>query len=255
VSDVKLPAPNGDRFGDLSDANWDALREIAQQTNQRLPDAQLDACQCAPDADALRRVVLSSSHDGQPAPGLRFGDPRVMALLASLCAFSHLIDGFTNRSLRTLIAGLIPGYSARQMTYDLRRLRRKGLIRRIPRSHRYQLADHGRRTAVFFTQTYTRIVNPSLAELDPTLPDPIARRTPLGRSWRAFEHALDHRITDGGRHAFRRQGHIRREPELQPWPATRWRSYRCLAELLEPDDQQDQNYADRRHRDEHAAPE
>ena len=42
-----------------------------------------------------------------------------MALLSSLCAFTHLIGGFTNRSLRALIAEHIPGYSARQMTYDL----------------------------------------------------------------------------------------------------------------------------------------
>jgi hypothetical protein len=180
----------------LTDANWDALRQIGHQTNQRLLDAQLDACQCAPDADALCRVVLPSTHDGQPAPGLRFGDPRVMALLACLCAFTHLIDGFTNRSLRTLIAGLLPGYSARQMTYDLRRLRRKGLICRVPRSHRYQLTRDGRQLAVFLTKTYTRIVNPSLAELDPTLPEPIARRTPLGRPWREFERALAQRITD-----------------------------------------------------------
>jgi hypothetical protein len=82
------------------------------------------------------------------------------------------------------------------MTYDLRRLRRKGLIRRLPRSQRYQLTRDGRRTAVFLTKTYTRIVNPSLAELDPSLPAPIARRTPLGRPWREFEHALDQRIAD-----------------------------------------------------------
>ena len=49
-------------------------------------------------------------------------------------------------------------------------------------------------TAVFFTKTYTRIVNPSLAELDPQLPDPIARTTTLGGPWRAFQHALDDRI-------------------------------------------------------------
>ena len=41
-----------------------------------------------------------------------------------------------------------------------------------------------------------RIVNPSLAELDPTLPDEIADNHPLARAWRAFEHALDHRIAD-----------------------------------------------------------
>lgn len=180
----------------LTDQNWDALVQIGRQTNQRLLDAQLDACQCAPDADALARVVLPSTHDGQPAPGLRFGDPRVMALLACLCAFTHLIDGFTNRSLRTLIAQILPDYDARRMTYDLRRLRRKGLIRRLPRSNRYELTSTGRRLAVFFTKTHTRIVNPSLAELDPTLPEPIARRTPLGRPWREFEQALAQRIAD-----------------------------------------------------------
>jgi Mn-dependent DtxR family transcriptional regulator len=82
------------------------------------------------------------------------------------------------------------------MTYDLRRLRRKGLIERRPRTQRYTLTPDGRRLAVFFTKTYTRIVNPSLAELDPHLPDTIARRTALGRPWRDFEHALDARIAD-----------------------------------------------------------
>ena len=117
-----------------------------------------------------------------------------MVLLACLCSFQHLFVGLTNRSLRELIAGLIPGYTARQMTYDLRRLRRKGFIQRIPRTHRYQLTREGRRLAVFFTKTYTRIVNPSLAELDPTLPSEIAKRSPLADSYRAFERAIEDRI-------------------------------------------------------------
>jgi hypothetical protein len=104
-----------------------------------------------------------------------------MALLACLCCFEHLFAGLTNRSLRELIAGLIPGYTARQMTYDLRRLRRKQFIQRIPRTHRYELTSEGRRLAVFLTKTYTRIVNPSLAELDPALPADIADSTPLAR--------------------------------------------------------------------------
>jgi hypothetical protein len=180
----------------LTDDNWDALCRIGHQINERLLAAQLEACQCAPDATTLERVVLPSTNDGQPAPGLRFGDPRVMALLACLCTFAHLFEGLTNRSLRTLVAGLIPGYSTRQMTYDLRRLRRKGLIRRIPHTQRYQLTSEGRRLAVFFTKTHTRIVCPSLAELDPFLPDEIVRQTALGRPWRQFEQALDARIAD-----------------------------------------------------------
>jgi len=123
----------------VTQANWDALLQIGHEINERLLDAQLQACACAPDAQTLERVVLPSTEEDQPAPGLRFGDPRVMALLACLCAYTHLFNGFTNRSLRALVAALIPGYTTRQMTYDLRRLRRKGFIRRLPRSHRYQL--------------------------------------------------------------------------------------------------------------------
>jgi Mn-dependent DtxR family transcriptional regulator len=80
------------------------------------------------------------------------------------------------------------------MTYDLRRLRRKGFIQRIPRTQRYQLTNEGRRLAVFFTKTYTRILNPALAELDPQLPAEIAARSPLASSWRAFEHAIQDQI-------------------------------------------------------------
>ncbi len=179
----------------LTDANWQALLQIGHQINQRLLDHQLDACHCAPDATTLERVVLpSTTPDGLPAPGLRFGEPRTMVLLACLCSFQHLFAGLTNRSLRELIAGLIPGYTARQMTYDLRRLRRKGFIQRIPRTQRYELTGEGRRLAVFFTKTYTRIVNPSLAELDPTLPAEIAKRSPLAVSYRAFERAIEQKI-------------------------------------------------------------
>jgi hypothetical protein len=178
----------------LTADNWHALIQIGHEINQRLLDHQLDACQCAPDATTLERVVLPSTHNGLPAPGLRFGEPRTMALLACLCCYQHLFAGLTNRSLRELIGGLLPGYSARQMTYDLRRLRRKGLIERVARSQRYVLTSEGRRLAVFFTKTYTRIVNPALAELDPTLPTEIAQREPLATAWRAFERALQDKI-------------------------------------------------------------
>ena len=190
---------NPDDFGvgrTLNATNWLALIRIGHEVNERLLAAQLAACDCAPDPTTLERVVSPSIEDGLPAPGLRFGQPRVMALLSCLCAYRHLFAGLTNKSLRELVAGLIPGYSARQMTYDLRRLRRKGLIRRVPGSQHYEVTDHGRRIAVFFTKTYTRILNPSLAELDPALPDEIARRSPLAPAWRSFERALDARTAN-----------------------------------------------------------
>jgi hypothetical protein len=181
----------------LNRANWQALLQLGQQTNERLLDAQLQACACAPDATTLERVVPPSrTEDGLPAPALRFGDPRAQALLTALCCFQHLLEGLTNRTLRSLVAGYLPDYTARQMTYDLRRLRANGLLSRIEGSHRYQLTSDGRRLAVFFANTYTRIITPSLAELDPDLPDEIAARSPLARAWRAYERALDQRIAD-----------------------------------------------------------
>ena len=79
----------------LTPENWDALLQIGHQINQRLLTAQLDACQCAPDATTLERVVLPSKHDGLPSPGLPFGEPRTMALLACVCSYTHLFAGLT----------------------------------------------------------------------------------------------------------------------------------------------------------------
>ena len=180
----------------LNAENWLALTRIGHDTNERLMAAQLAACDCAPDSTTLHQVVSPSIEDGLPAPALRFGDERVMALLSCLCSYRHLFAGLTNKSLRELVTGLIPDYTARQMTYDLRRLRRKGLLRRVPGSQHYELTDHGRRIAVFFTKTYTRILSPALGELDPALPPDIAQRSPLARAWRAFETALDTRIAN-----------------------------------------------------------
>jgi hypothetical protein len=178
----------------LTAANWSALLSVGRETNERLLAAELDACDCMPDPETFTRLVSPSTTDGLPAPALRFGDPRVMALLSCLCSFTHLFAGLTNRSLRELMATLIPDYHAGQMTYDLRRLRGKGLIRRVPRSHRYELTEQGRRIAVFVTKTYTRIITPGLAELDPRLPADVAARSELSRAWRAYEDALNQKI-------------------------------------------------------------
>src|SRR5205814_4088745 len=76
----------------------------------------------------------------------------------------NAVAGFTNRSLRAQVAGLLAStYTASQMTYDLRRLRRKGLIRRLPRSNSYVLTADGIRVAIFYTKVYGRVLRPLLA--------------------------------------------------------------------------------------------
>lgn len=176
--------------------NWNALRAVGDAANQRLCDAQAADARPAPDVATFTRVTQPSTDaDGLHAPGLRFGDPRVMALLAAMVGFTHLLAGFTNRQLVGLVATLLDAsYSSRQATYDLRRLRRKGLIARIPGTFRYQLTADGRRVAVLFTKAHGRVLTPSLAACDLALPAEIAQRSPLALAWRRLGRELDHFI-------------------------------------------------------------
>jgi hypothetical protein len=110
--------------------------------------------------------------------------------------YRHPFTGLTNRSLRELVAGLIPGYTARQMTNDLRQLRRQGLIRRAPRQPTLRAGRPRPADRRPLHEDLHPIINPSLAELDPALSDEITKRSPVARARRAFEQALNARIAD-----------------------------------------------------------
>jgi hypothetical protein len=79
--------------------------------------------------------------------------------------------------LRPHVAALLGRpYSAAQMTYDLRRLRLKGIIHRIPSTHRYTATTYGLKVAFFYAKLYLRILRPEWAALVPTgdqLPRPL----------------------------------------------------------------------------------
>jgi len=157
--------------------NLPALREVGFAANRRLLDVQRISHDCTIGQDSFDRVHRPVELDGQRAAALRFGDPRVLALLAAIVLFRHLPRGFSNRDLREHIApllGLLPGHFTQgKMTYDLRRLRLHGLIERIPHTHRYHVTDFGFRAALTITRTYNRLLRPSLAvanALDPPMP-------------------------------------------------------------------------------------
>jgi hypothetical protein len=172
--------------------NWKALRAVGEQANQRLCDAQAADARPAPDVATFAQVTRPSQIDGQHAPGLPFGDPRVMAVLAAIVGFTHLLAGFDNPALvRAVTTRLGCPYTSRQATYDLRRLKRKGLIVRLPGHHRYQLTPLGRRVAVLFTKVYGRVLAPGLAELDPRLPTDLANRSDLAHAWRQLDRRLN----------------------------------------------------------------
>jgi hypothetical protein len=169
------------------------LKEIGFTASRRLLDVQRISHDPADGAAALAALTEPAiSPAGTRTAGMPITSPRVQALLSALCVFRLLPNGFTNRDLRHHLAPLL-GLTAEtmtsgQITYDLRRLRIHGLIRRIPHSFRYQVTTAGIRQALFLTRLTQRLLIPGLAELtDPSPPAPSRLRAAA----RAYEASLD----------------------------------------------------------------
>ena len=100
-----------------------------------------------------------------------------MPLLQALAGPTHLPHGFRNRDLRPHVEALLGHpYTSAQMTYDLRRLRLKGLLHRIPNTHRYTATTYGLKVAFFYAKLYLRIFRPHWPALlpdDDRLPRPL----------------------------------------------------------------------------------
>ena len=139
------------------------LTDRARQVNHRLLMIEKAGQGCAIGSALFERIHQPYNVEGQRTGALRFGDPRAIALAGALCLMVHAVTGFTNKSLRGLVAGLLGSdYSRSQMTYDLRRLRLHGLIMKIPGSNTYVTTDEGIRVAVFYTKLEERLLRPLL---------------------------------------------------------------------------------------------
>jgi hypothetical protein len=153
------------------------LRELGHQVNHQLLEVERVSHHCVLTSDALDRLQRPTLEAGQRASAIRFGDPRVMALLQVIAGFTHLPQGFRNRDLRPRVEALLGhAYTTAQMTYDLRRLRLKGVIHRLPKTHRYTATSYGLKVAFFYSKLYLRILRPQWNALLPEsdhLPRPL----------------------------------------------------------------------------------
>lgn len=153
--------------------NLPALRAVAFAANRRLLHVQQIDQDPTIGQDAFDHLTRPLEVDGQRASGLRFGDPVVLAAMTALLMFPLLPQGFSNQDLREKLARLLVR-SADQITpgamsYQLRRLRLRGLIERIAGTHRYRLTESGLRTALFYTCSHSQVIRPlgaSLADPD-----------------------------------------------------------------------------------------
>jgi hypothetical protein len=175
-------------------SNLPFLQKIGREINRRLLDVQRVSHNCHLSQESVERVVLPTvTPDGQRAPGLRFGQARTKALLAALTLFVHNTCGFRHRDLLPQVADLLGSeYSTHQLTYDLRRLRLKGMIWRVPHSHRYLITPYGCKVALFFTRLHALVFRPGFAALDPSVPIPGPLAEALANVEQEVKNLIDH---------------------------------------------------------------
>jgi hypothetical protein len=167
------------------------LVERARRVNDRLLMIERAGQGCAIGSALFERIHQPFNHEGQRTGALRFGDQRAMALAGSLCLLVHAVTGFTNKSLRGQVAGLLgKDYSSSQMSYDLRRLRLHGLITRIQGTNNYTVTPEGIRVAVFYTKLQSRLLHP-LLEADKA-PAPLEIRRALA----TIDHTINHYLAN-----------------------------------------------------------
>ncbi len=177
--------------------NLPALRAAGFTATRRLLAVQKLSHDPADGQAALAAISQPvTTPAGTRVPALRLGDPRACALLAALCVFRLLPRGFANSDLRPILAQIlgVPAESITpgKMTYDLRRLRQRGFIARIPHTFRYQVTDTGLAHALFLTRLHDKFLRTGLAHLaSPADPG-------LAAASRAYTRAIDNLATQAG---------------------------------------------------------
>jgi hypothetical protein len=159
TNDFKVLRPRADVPGARQE--WKPLRkgirdlhrraQLSQRSNERYLDALAvvdDPTRCASLFDAVARPVVVGDRRFR---AMRIGDPNDVALLQSIARGEFVTAGFRNRDIRNHLFPKAPTLCDKdqrrlsaQISRRLRLLRAHGIIKKIPKTHRYQLTDRGR---------------------------------------------------------------------------------------------------------------
>jgi hypothetical protein len=171
--------------------NITALREIGFQANRRLLEVQRISHDPALGEDTLRTMEQPLVVNGVRTSAMPFANKGVQQLLQALPIFRLQADGFAQKDLRAHLAALTGQHPDQitqgAMSYNLRRLRLRGLIERVPKTHRYRTTDLGLRVALFYTQSYNRILRPGLADIA----DTYSNNSKLACAFNTLQKAMD----------------------------------------------------------------
>jgi hypothetical protein len=127
--------------------------QVSQAANERYLDALSAANQATPLGELAEHVTRRVTWQGRPVRGLNPLASQDAVLLTAVSRGEFSINGFRNRDLRAILfqASSSPTErrsQASRITRQLRMLRAHGLIKKVPKTHRYVLTDRGRTTII-----------------------------------------------------------------------------------------------------------
>jgi hypothetical protein len=170
------------------------LGTIAYHAITRFLKAQAVAQATALDRSTFERLVTPSVEGGQHVAGLRFGAPQVMRLLAALGCAGLCFRAFSHAELRTMLVDSLGADAAdvtsTRLSYQLTKLRGKGLLRKVAGRNRYTLTDRGYRVALYCTKLHERLLSPTLDSFHHAVRPGLA----------ASSHRLDRALVDLNTH-------------------------------------------------------
>ncbi len=119
------------------------------------------------DAATLEQWPTRSQLASKPVAGIDINRPRIQGVLKATVALAIKPNGFKASELAeqvrqtTEMAG--QPYTSRQASYDLRKLRAKSIVQRIPKSLRYEIQTDGLRAAAAMLVLRNKVLVPLLA--------------------------------------------------------------------------------------------
>lgn len=175
--------------------NLPELRELGFQANRRLLNVQSISQDFIMSEDLFQEVNNPRRIDDQRASAIRFGDPKVLAILSALLIFRLLPCGFRSKDLREHVAPLLGDdpnqWTQGRLTYQLRRLRLHGLIERMAKTNRYMVTERGFQVALWFSRCHSRLFRPALGVI---LPKDLPEDKGLRIAFKNLEREVDRYI-------------------------------------------------------------
>jgi hypothetical protein len=148
---TKQNAPNGKRqWLELRKTVFDLPRraQLSHSANERYIEALSTITAETPLSQLTDQLCRPVEMNGRRHRGLRPFDPEEVQLLQAVSRGEFMISGFRNRDVRTYLFGETEDLVERRrasgrISRKLAMLRAHGLIKKIPRTHRYLLTERG----------------------------------------------------------------------------------------------------------------